>query len=63
VSTLAVDDQRQLLAGNEAADPEVLNRELVFAVGRKVVRATMPPRVPNGMPSRRWFCDASLDAR
>ena len=22
-----------------------------------------PPRVPNGMPSRRWFCDASLDAR
>ena len=37
VRALAVDDERELLAGNEAADAEVLNRELVFAVGRKVV--------------------------
>src|SRR5207237_2295418 len=29
---LAVDDNLELLAGNEAADAEVLNRELVFAV-------------------------------
>ena len=34
---LAVDDQLELLAGNEAADAEVLDRELVLAVGREVV--------------------------
>ena len=32
VRALAVDDERELLAGNEAADAEVLNRELVLAV-------------------------------
>ena len=37
VRALAVDDERELLARNEAADAEVLNRELVLAVGRKVV--------------------------
>src|SRR5207237_3574716 len=30
-------DERQLLAGNEAADAEVLDRELVLAVGREDV--------------------------
>ena len=37
VRALAVDDELELLAGNEAADAEVLDRELVFAVGREVV--------------------------
>jgi hypothetical protein len=35
VGPFAVDDQRQLLAGNEAADAEILQRELVLAVGRE----------------------------
>ena len=35
--SLAVDDELELLAWNEAADPEVLDRKLVLAVGRKVV--------------------------
>ncbi len=34
---LAIDDERELFAGDEAADAEVLNRELVFAVRGKVV--------------------------
>src|SRR6266852_4588962 len=32
VRALAVDDDLELLAGNEAADAEILNREFVFAV-------------------------------
>ena len=37
MGSLAVDDELELLAGNEAADPEVLDREPVLAVGREVV--------------------------
>ena len=37
VRALAVDDERELLAGDETADAEVLNRKGVLAIGRKVV--------------------------
>ena len=35
--TLAIDDERELLIRNEAAYAVVLNRELVFAIGREIV--------------------------
>src|SRR5204863_6275567 len=37
VRSLAVDEELELLAGNEAADAEVLDRKLVFAIGGEVV--------------------------
>jgi hypothetical protein len=43
VGALAIDDERELLVGNEAADPEVLNRERVFAVRREVMTSDDAP--------------------
>ena len=43
----------ELHARHFARERHVADRELVLAVGRKVVlRRTKPPRVPNGMPGR-----------
>ena len=43
-----VDEEFQLLAGNEFADAEVLDRELVFAIGREAV----PDRHPAARAER-----------
>ena len=49
--------------GMKLPTPKFWIENLYSPSAGKSCRATMPPRVPNGMPSRCWFCEASLGAR
>jgi hypothetical protein len=42
MGSLAVNQDLELLVGNEAADAEILDLELVFTVGREIVPRLEP---------------------